>query len=392
MIKIEKIRPIVPTRMLPYTEQLIPIQPGLVDIFNSNPDTYLSWYYKDFPFKLPDNIQIGKLKGIGLQELLIKEPDDTYYEIDQESFYQMPRRMLKELVTKHKIIIYDLMEGGTYYDPVRLRERLKNIQPLDMILFHSGSFYVRLEDPKWRQIYAPFYALFTYNVNRSKAKFKYNPKKLALVPCRRPRDSRVKLLARLHEKDLLKECDWSLTFVTSPGTEYGDFFKSPNVNAQRFSFMLDTDEQYIKNFYNAHKDQLPKSFEDMPNVHFSDTSLISPKWYGNYKFNIVTETFDTPGNHFFTEKTFKPMMLGLPFVIYSGANCEKYLSRYGFRTFEAEYDKLGYGERTDAIIDFIQQDHNMSELEEIAHYNFNLMKDENFLLDIIVKKIALIRQ
>ena len=41
MIKIEKIKPIVPTGMLPYTEQLIPIQPGLVDIFNSNPDTYM---------------------------------------------------------------------------------------------------------------------------------------------------------------------------------------------------------------------------------------------------------------------------------------------------------------------------------------------------------------
>jgi hypothetical protein len=234
--------------------------------------------------------------------------------------------------------------------------------------------------------------LFTYNVNRSNAKFKYTPKKLALIPCRRPRDPRVKLLAKLHEKDLLKECDWSLTFVTSPGTKYGDFFRSPNVNAQRFSLMLETNEQYIKNFYNAYKDQLPKSFEDMSNIHFSDTSLISPKWYGNYKFNIVTETFDDPSNHFFTEKTFKPMMLGLPFVIYSGAGCEEYLSRYGFQTFEAEYDKLNYGERTDAIIDFIQQDHNIGELEEMAYWNFTLMKDENFLLDIIVKKIALIRQ
>ena len=41
MIKIEKIRPIVPTGMLPYTEELIPIQPGLVDIFNSNPELKL---------------------------------------------------------------------------------------------------------------------------------------------------------------------------------------------------------------------------------------------------------------------------------------------------------------------------------------------------------------
>ena len=122
MIRIEKIRPIVEYRGLE-TGPIAP-QPGLVDIFNSNPDTYLSWYYKDFPFKLPDNI--GNLKGIGLQELLIKEPDDTYYEIDQNSFCQMPRRMLKQLVTNHKIIIYDLMEGGTYYDPELFRERLKN--------------------------------------------------------------------------------------------------------------------------------------------------------------------------------------------------------------------------------------------------------------------------
>ncbi len=390
MIKIEKIRPIV--EYLGLESGPIAPQPGLVDIFNSNPDTYMPWYYKDFPFTLPDDIQVGNLNGIGLQELLIKEPDDTYYEIDQNSFCQMPRRMLKQLVTKHKIIIYDLMEGGTYYDPELFRKRLKNIQPLDMILFHGGSYYGWLQDPKWRTIYAPFYALFTYNVNRSNIKFKYNPKKLALIPCRRPRDNRVKLLAKLHEKDLLKECDWSLIFVTSPGTEYGNFFKSPNVNAQRFPLMLETNEQYIKNFYNTYKDKFPKSFDDMPNIHFSDTSLISPKWYGNYKFNIVTETFDGSGNHFFTEKTFKPMLLGLPFVIYAGAGCEEYLSRYGFKTLEAEYDNLNYDERTDAIINFIQQDHSMNKLKDVAEHNFNLMQDENFLLDIIVKKIALIRQ
>ena len=178
MIKIEKIRPIVPISTYRNT---FSIQPGLVDIFNSNPDTYLSWYYKDFPFKLPDYIQVAKLKGIGLQELLIKEPDDTYYEIDQESFCQMPGPMFKELVTKHKIIMCDFMEGGMFYDVKRFKERLKNIQPLDMILFHGGSFIGVLNNPKWRQIYAPFYALFTYNVNRSNAKFKYDPKKLALV-------------------------------------------------------------------------------------------------------------------------------------------------------------------------------------------------------------------
>jgi hypothetical protein len=54
---------------------------------------------------------------------------------------------------------------------------------------------------------------------------------------------------------------------------------------------------------------------------------------------LVTETVATGRRHHLTEKTFKPIALGMPFVIVGTQGSLQYLRSYGFRTFEGIWDE-----------------------------------------------------
>ena len=54
---------------------------------------------------------------------------------------------------------------------------------------------------------------------------------------------------------------------------------------------------------------------------------------------LVTETVATGRRHHITEKTFKPIALGMPFIIVGTAGSLKYLRSYGFKTFADFWDE-----------------------------------------------------
>lgn len=54
---------------------------------------------------------------------------------------------------------------------------------------------------------------------------------------------------------------------------------------------------------------------------------------------LVTETVATGRRHHLTEKTFKPIALGMPFVIVGTKGSLEYLRSYGFKTFEGIWDE-----------------------------------------------------
>ena len=54
---------------------------------------------------------------------------------------------------------------------------------------------------------------------------------------------------------------------------------------------------------------------------------------------LVTETVATGRRHHLTEKTFKPIAMGMPFMIAGTRGSLRYLRSYGFRTFEGIWDE-----------------------------------------------------
>jgi hypothetical protein len=72
---------------------------------------------------------------------------------------------------------------------------------------------------------------------------------------------------------------------------------------------------------------------------------INPKWYYKSKVNIISETMLYPNLIHLTEKTWKAIYLGIPFVIYSPSrHYLKTLRDMGFKTFNSvineDYDEM----------------------------------------------------
>lgn len=63
---------------------------------------------------------------------------------------------------------------------------------------------------------------------------------------------------------------------------------------------------------------------------------------------VVTETVQAGRRHHLTEKTFKPICLGMPFIIVSTAGSLQYLRSYGFKTFGDIWDESYDTEPDDA--------------------------------------------
>ena len=68
---------------------------------------------------------------------------------------------------------------------------------------------------------------------------------------------------------------------------------------------------------------------------------------------LVTETVAAGRRHHLTEKTFKPIALGMPFVLVATRGSLEYLRSYGFRTFEGIWDESYDLEEDDVRIERI---------------------------------------
>jgi hypothetical protein len=99
---------------------------------------------------------------------------------------------------------------------------------------------------------------------------------------------------------------------------------------------------------------------------------------------LVTETVATGQRLHLTEKTFKPIALGMPFVIVGTRGSLQYLRSYGFRTFadvwDESYDQAEDGERIASVAKLLSDLDQLSEsgrqhihrqCQEIIEHNWN---------------------
>lgn len=84
---------------------------------------------------------------------------------------------------------------------------------------------------------------------------------------------------------------------------------------------------------------------------------------------VVTETVAQGKRHHLTEKIFKPIAMGMPFVLVSAAGSLAYLRQYGFRTFGEFWDE-GYDDIEDehqriyAVANILRELHSMSRSDQ----------------------------
>ena len=119
------------------------------------------------------------------------------------------------------------------------------------------------------------------------------------------------------------------------------------------------------------------------NEYFDIGHTVPIRLYNRCQFNLVVESIideDTGGFHL-TEKTLKPIMVGMPFVLMAGPKYLEKLKSLGFKTFDKLWDEsydqiIDFEDRVRAIIKllhFLNSEfnwkNNLPQIQEIVNHN-----------------------
>jgi hypothetical protein len=87
------------------------------------------------------------------------------------------------------------------------------------------------------------------------------------------------------------------------------------------------------------KDQIDTDWDNTRNVTADFSAKISVEDAQNTAIHLVAETVFSDSKIHVTEKTFKPIVMKQPFLVFAGPGTLQYLKNYGFRTFDCVWDE-----------------------------------------------------
>lgn len=178
-------------------------------------------------------------------------------------------------------------------------------------------------------------------------------------------DHRLAMISMLHYYDLLMD-----GYVTSPGVHKFEYNSITDYN-----LLVERSGMYLKSLPNVDeiikkletlRTNYPLKIDDRSKYTFTDEPLWDlqlkiPLYKAriNSFFEIINET-RFYGEHFFSEKTFYPIILCKPFLIMSSHGALKSLKKLGYKTFSPfvneEYDNIrNDAERVEAIAKEMQR-------------------------------------
>jgi len=196
----------------------------------------------------------------------------------------------------------------------------------------------------------------------------YNPiddKNLFLIYNRNPRPHRVNFCIRLLKNDIFERGLLSLGDVKI----YSDEVYNPGPhNLSQFNFLKFNSPFYI---------------ESKENLYYNLACDITYSDYERTFISLISETLMDEGTVFITEKTWKPIIVGHPFIMIGNKDNLKFLKSLGYKTFDKwideSYDMIeDENERRGAIMSELKRLSNLSveqlkqirlEMNEICEYN-----------------------
>jgi hypothetical protein len=286
--------------------------------------------------------------------------------------------LLIKLQNKNFYFISDFSgEAHTYPDGLSLSflDRLKsngiNINRLIVTNNDStkiGLHKIRYESHIINVCFFPNFFLSTYNrLNEYIIDFNSSlvPDKNFLCLNRRMFYHKYKIIEELFNRGLLDETRF--TWVENKISEKKlnkNLISELNIDVNDFkSIQLENDVMYGSEL--AHRDEY--------------LYRINPKWYYKSKVNIITETMLDEKEIHITEKTWKAIHLGVPFVISASKYHLRTLREMGFKTFNSvvneDYDEMIGDNKIKQIIDSaleLSNIYNTPEVVDICKFNQKL--------------------
>lgn len=201
-----------------------------------------------------------------------------------------------------------------------------------------------------------------------------NPTKDFLCLNRRVSKHKYEMIKRLWERELLPNTNWSWVDTTMPYDEVDlEFKKSVGLDFSK-SIQLEGDVMYGRE------------------LQYADEYLytINPKWYLDSKVNLINETYWSNRKRIhITEKTWKAIYLGIPFVIHSTMGHLDRLKLFGFKTFENIIDE-SYNWKTDidSTIDSaiqLSKVWNTTEVVDVCNWNMDKIRSIETYKEVLTK-------
>lgn len=217
------------------------------------------------------------------------------------------RRKVDETTEKNRILIIYTLDNIDHY-----LDRLKYVQDsYDRYLICTGGPY---KHPKNIVSLDSLIEVQDLNkdieVNHNKSK----PFDFLLLPGKN-QIWRLELVQELLQNDLLDNSLWSL--INKPGT------------------IVDIKEKLLPREYELEGFEL----QHMINNPGPLNRKILPTQYENTRCSVVCETTITEDRIYLTEKTWKPLIAGHPFVTQGNPGLLEYLNQLGFRTYESVWNE-----------------------------------------------------
>jgi uncharacterized Fe-S cluster protein YjdI len=179
--------------------------------------------------------------------------------------------------------------------------------------------------------------LFKINLKRNKTEKK---QKHFLCFNRIPRHHRILLFGEIQTNEKLKD-KTIITLGKDLNNNEESFY---NITQNLLEDDYKNSKQKILDFYKNY-DCTQHSIFDVTNLDENQAATINLSAHNKTFLNIVSETLVDPYTIFFSEKIFKPIFSGQPFVLFGNPYSLAKLKEYGFQTFDRWWDE-SYDEET----------------------------------------------
>jgi hypothetical protein len=256
-----------------------------------------------------------------------------FFDFDIDYFELMSALVLELLQQGRMRVLFYYHEGDNpYHEKARLTDLCKQHQlPDDCYRFVSGNTQAENID---NFIYFPDHELFYWRCSRDLPRLlahsDYRSKDFTLLS-RRHQSWRATVVSFLRRENLLDRSFWSYGLV---GNDSDDPLRDNPISIlHEFPGLT----EYIKDFIAG----APYSCDQLTETQHNQHDLLVAEHFGESYCNLVLETlFDADQSQgvFITEKTFKPIRNGQPFIIFGCAHTLATLKKLGYRTFDSYID------------------------------------------------------
>ena len=299
-------------------------------------------YYFQY-YKIPYNIHSALVSPQGS----IYPISIGWFDFQCDYFSLIPANTLKRIKEKEIHVLFYYHEGD---NPSRIKQRLDNLCSQHNIDLNCYTFISANSAAK---NYFSDHEFFFRYVNRDQtaklAGIENRPYTFTAL-CRTHKWWRATCMADLKRKGLLEHSLWSYNTACTINDDFDD-------NPIQIDYIQIRDD--LDSFTNAG----PYTCDNQSDKEHNDHHMVNTNLYTQSYIHIVLETHfdaDQSGGTFLTEKTWKAIKFGQPFVIVGSPNSLKTLRECGYKTFDHcinnDYDTIQDNtERWLAIVDTLTQ-------------------------------------